>query len=106
MGSFMPMRPGAPPGGTFAPPRPPPSPRVGDADGLAEQGGPALFKPASTDTVAAAAAAAAAGSAPKNGGASGEAPVLSGCFPLAGACARCTPLLGARQPAAGCSVLL
>ncbi|PSC71021.1 dynein intermediate chain axonemal isoform B [Micractinium conductrix] len=68
-GSFMPRppggayMPGGPPGafmpGGFAPPRPPPSPGGSQPDSfLAEQGGPALFKPGSMHNMAAADAAA------------------------------------------------
>lgn len=39
-------KPGTPPGASFSPPRPPPSPGGTKPDGfLAEQGGPAVFKP-------------------------------------------------------------
>ena len=62
--------------GAFTPPLPPNSPGGRNTDGLAEQGGPALFKPASLrDTTAAGAAPTAAGAAtdgtsrPRQGGA-------------------------------------
>jgi hypothetical protein len=48
--AFMPA---AAKAGTFQPPRPPPSPHSKDGEGLAEQGGPALFKPASIQEVVA-----------------------------------------------------
>lgn len=65
-------KPPLPPMGGFAPPKPPASPGgSGTADGaLAEQGGPALFKPASLrDTSEAALAAAAAAAKAKPAGA-------------------------------------
>lgn len=74
-------KPGLPPMGGFAPPKPPLSPggsNRAEADGmLAEQGGPALFKPASMRDASAAglgAAAAAAQAQPAPGATRGASP--------------------------------
>lgn len=63
--------PSTPPGGSFSPPRPPPSPGGTKPDGfLAEQGGPAVFKPdmSAAEAEAKAQAEAAAARAASRGG--------------------------------------
>lgn len=100
--TFMPVAAAKPASGSgaFTPPLPPNSPGGRNTDGLAEQGGPAVFKPysaaASLRDASAASAAAAAGAAATNGTSRRR---QGGSNWLQHACAVLAACLAAWQPA-------